>query len=554
MIKLIYMLVSKATKNNWKRLNLNAQDIEKKLTKRANKRYSKKLFIPKEYSTDVSNVELITDIVEKTIDLRECIYYLAVNLLNINGLSTTTKYIYEVLEEFEPKSDKNAQFYLSLKLPTDEKDFLGCVYQSLLNEGSKNIKGSYYTPQSILEEIFPNNIDSSSTFLDPCCGTGSFLLEAANSITSPEQIFGCDMDEVACFIAKINLIIKFKDKEFRPNIFNMDFLGVNNLGNFDIIATNPPWGALSKPDYKKKYPQITSDESFSYFIAECSKHLNHGGKMLFVLPESVLNVKVHSDIRKFILDNFQIEKINLFGRVFSKVLTGVVSLSLRERGETQEDIIIGTNRISQSFFEGNTNYNFSVLDNYDVQLLDKIYSKPYLTLKDSVWALGIVTGDNSRFISENQKNGEKIYSGKNISKDGISDSARYILYDRTQFQQVASGDIYRAKEKLVYKFISKKLVFAYDDKQRLFLNSANILIPKLDGYSIKDVMTFLNSTLFQYIYSKKFNELKVLKGNLLELPFPVKCPDNDLTDDKIFELYDLTNDEISYIKNTVFKL
>ncbi len=554
MIKLIYMLVSKATKNNWKRLNLNAQDIEKKLTKRANKRYSKKLFIPKEYSTDVSNVELITDIVEKTIDLRECIYYLAVNLLNINGLSTTTKYIYEVLEEFEPKSDKNAQFYLSLKLPTDEKDFLGCVYQSLLNEGSKNIKGSYYTPQSILEEIFPNNIDSSSTFLDPCCGTGSFLLEAANSITSPEQIFGCDMDEVACFIAKINLIIKFKDKEFRPNIFNMDFLGVNNLGNFDIIATNPPWGALSKPDYKKKYPQITSDESFSYFIAECSKHLNHGGKMLFVLPESVLNVKVHSDIRKFILDNFQIEKINLFGRVFSKVLTGVVSLSLRERGETQEDIIIGTNRISQSFFEGNTNYNFSVLDNYDVQLLDKIYSKPYLTLKDSVWALGIVTGDNSRFISENQKNGEKIYSGKNISKDGISDSARYILYDRTQFQQVASGGIYRAKEKLVYKFISKKLVFAYDDKQRLFLNSANILIPKLDGYSIKDVMTFLNSTLFQYIYSKKFNELKVLKGNLLELPFPVKCPDNDLTDDKIFELYDLTNDEISYIKNTVFKL
>ena len=96
--------------------------------------------------------------------------------------------------------------------------------------------------------------------------------------------------------------------------------------------------------------------------------------------------------------------------------------------------------------------------------------------------------------------------------------------------------------------------FAYDDKQRLFLNSANILIPKLEEYSIKDVMAFLNSTLFQYIYKMKFNELKVLKGNLLELPFPFILPNGKLTDDKIFELYDLTNDEISYIKNTVFKL
>ncbi len=548
------MLVSKAAKNNWKRLNLDARDIEKKLTKRANKRYSKKLFIPKEYSTDVSNLELIANIVDKTEDLKECIYYLAVNLLTLNGLSTDAKYISEVLEEFKPRSDKNAQFYLTLKLPKGEKDFLGCVYQSLLNEGSKNIQGSYYTPQSVLNKIFPENIDFSLTFLDPCCGTGSFLLEAADRVKSPEQIFGCDMDEVACFIAKINLIIKFKNKEFRPNIFNMDFLGKNNLGEFDIIATNPPWGALSKPDYKKKYPQIKSDESFSYFITECSKHLNPGGKMIFVLPEAVLNVKVHSDIRKFILDNFQIEKINLFGRVFSKVLTGVVSLSLREKGETIEDVIIGQNRISQAFFEGNTNYNFSVLDNKDVKILNKIYSKPYLTLKDSVWALGIVTGDNSRLITNNSKNGEKIYSGKNISKDGISDSVRYIFYDRTNFQQVAPDEVYRAKEKLVYKFVSKKLVFAYDNKQRLFLNSANILIPKLYGYSIKDVMMFLNSTLFQYIYSKKFNELKVLKGNLLDLPFPVKLPDTKLTDDKIFKLYDLTKDEISYIKNIVFKL
>lgn len=89
------------------------------------------------------------------------------------------------------------------------------------------------------------------------------------------------------------------------------------------------------------------------------------------------------------------------------------------------------------------------------------------------------------------------------------------------FQQVAPDLVYRAKEKLVYKFVSKNLVFAYDNQQRLFLNSANILIPKVQNHSIKTVLAFLNSKLFQYVYHTKFNELKVLKSNLLQLPFPL---------------------------------
>ena len=187
-------------------------------------------------------------------------------------------------------------------------------------------------------------------------------------------------------------------------------------------------------------------------------------------------------------------------------------------------------------------------------MLKKIYSHPHQTLDNSsIWAIGIVTGNNKKYISANKNLGEKIYSGKNILKNKISDSENYINYTRENFQQVAPENIYRAKEKLVYKFISKKLIFAYDNKQRLFLNSANILIPKLENYTIKDVMTFLNSTLFQYIYTKKFNELKVLKGNLMELPFPVfdKKKYKKLSDNTIFRIFNLTDDEIKYIKNEV---
>ena len=133
----------------------------------------------------------------------------------------------------------------------------------------------------------------------------------------------------------------------------------------------------------------------------------------------------------------------------------------------------------------------------------------------------ILTNNIWKHIITNAISGEKIYTGKDIAPYILKDTDKYIVYERSKFQQTAPDEIYRADEKLVYKFISKKLVFAYDNKQQLFLNSANILIPKVETHSIKTVLAFLNSTIFQYIYKKKFNELKILKGNLLQLPFPV---------------------------------
>ena len=100
--------------------------------------------------------------------------------------------------------------------------------------------------------------------------------------------------------------------------------------------------------------------------------------------------------------------------------------------------------------------------------------------------------------------------------------------------------------------VGTSTVFAYDNKQRLFLNSANILIPKLEGYTIKEVMAFLNSELFEYIYLKKFNEIKILKGNLMELPFPDK-PGHILTNENIFEIFNLTPDEINHIKSELLR-
>ena len=136
-------------------------------------------------------------------------------------------------------------------------------------------------------------------------------------------------------------------------------------------------------------------------------------------------------------------------------------------------------------------------------------------------------------------------------------SALYILFAPESFQQCARTEYFRAPEKLVYRFIAKYPIVAYDDKQCLCLNSANILIPDLDGISMKSVAALLNSTLYRYYYSMKFSDIKVLKGNLQELPFPklTTTQDNELNSlVSSIQIYNYS-DEIQYkIDNIVYSI
>lgn len=131
---------------------------------------------------------------------------------------------------------------------------------------------------------------------------------------------------------------------------------------------------------------------------------------------------------------------------------------------------------------------------------------------------------------------------------------------------MAPVEKYRAKEKLIYKFISDIPVFAYDDKARLTLNSANILIPQLD-YPLKVILALFNCSLYRYVYKKKFNSLKVLRGDLEQLPLPlwpnhvlayiVELVDEviqekkefNILDEYLLEQFGLSREEKEYIKS-----
>jgi hypothetical protein len=561
-------MVSYATLRNWQKLSV--VSFDEKLNSRANKVMSGKTFIPREYFSNIDNMATAIFIVEsikaKKVSIDCAINSLCLAYLHQNGIvsSASAKFILEFKKTY---CEEIANFIL----PKDEKDFIGIIYQCLQTEGEKNIKGSYFTPQQITDCMAKNLMFAENQkVLDPCCGSGGFLL--AYNHTNPKNIFGYDIDKTAVKIAITNLIVKYKHIDFMPNIVCGDFLLTQTqTKKFDYIITNSPWGTKYQNDYSKHFPQIKSKELFSYFIVKSAQCLKPNGQMRFLLPEAMLHVKTHGDCRKFVLDNFSVSTIKLWGRCFSGVQSNVISLQLSKPNK-QTDTLIETDKekyfVPQETFSKNADCVFTISNTAELELLKKIYTLPYQTLEKSLWGLGIVTGNNQERLSAKQDTAHPmpILTGKEINKYVCSVPKNFFNFDRVNLQQVAKDEIYLAKEKLLYKFISNKLVFAFDDKQSFVLNSANVLIPQIAGMSIKSVMAFLNSKIMQFAYAKSFNQLKVIKSNLCKLPFPyITSKFNDLLtnlvdneqyeriDDELYKFYDLTTDEILLIEKGEIK-
>ena len=137
--------------------------------------------------------------------------------------------------------------------------------------------------------------------------------------------------------------------------------------------------------------------------------------------------------------------------------------------------------------------------------------------------------------------------GSDIYKYRIADSRQYITFRPQEFQQTAPEAIYRAPEKLFYRFINEQLVFAYDDKQRVSLNSCNILIPKIQGLDMKYIMAVLNSRIAQFVFYKKFHSVKVLRTHLEQIPIPLISEEEQ---ERIINVVEKLANEVS-VKNKI---
>lgn len=224
-----------------------------------------------------------------------------------------------------------------------DRDAIGDAFEVFIGPALRGAEGQFFTPRNVVKMIV-DVLDPKpgEKIIDPSCGSGGFLItalghvwahlkeEAKKKNWSDRQLFkrevevatdcfrGIDKDS---FLAKVCKAYMALIGDGRGGIFCENSLlppiewhpvaqSKVQLGTFDIVLTNPPFGAkipikgaavLSQYDlgYKWGRNKATKEPERSskledkrspqiLFLERCLQLLKPGGRMGIVLPESIL--------------------------------------------------------------------------------------------------------------------------------------------------------------------------------------------------------------------------------------------------------------------------
>ena len=407
-------------------------------------------------------------------------------------------------------------------------------YQTSLSESFRNNEGVYYTPVDIVRDLFTTHDRNvpDATFLDPCCGSGNFIIRALELGFQLENIYGYDTDPIAIEITR-RRIFELTGRESK-NIKQVDFFEDStdvNAKIFNYIYTNPPWGKKlenrKRSELAKLFEAGTSIDTCSLFMFASLRRLAPGGQLGLLLPDSFFNIATFEAARARVL-SLQLEVFIDYGRPFKGLLSKAFAFVLKNEAADIKNSTVecraksGTFRKQLGTFCENPKsiINLQTKPEHDT-VIRHLFRRPHVFLsgKDK-WGLGIVTGNNEKFIKSADAEGlVPVFRGSDISNNGLSEATCYITRDFSQYQQVAPLNLYQAPIKLIYKFISSTLCFYCDKEQRFILNSANMIILN-DDFPIapEQLTSLLNSEVINWLFLNLFRTHKILRADLEAIP------------------------------------
>lgn len=210
--------------------------------------------------------------------------------------------------------------------------YLDFAIQRLVASEIRHNAGEFYTPPFLTNKMVEFSYKFGEKVLDPCCGSGNFLiaiikqiLETKKSkedkIKAVKNLFGFDINPMSIFMAEINLLILLREKGFKIplNLFNLNSLNPKNIiekNNFDLVIGNPPWYTFRDIDsieqqnfiknladslnIKPRPKNILNTEIATIFFYQClNLFLKEGGKIFFVLSEGIITGSHASRFRNF---------------------------------------------------------------------------------------------------------------------------------------------------------------------------------------------------------------------------------------------------------------
>ena len=546
-----------------------------RLKSRRNKKHVLNKVVPKKYCEDKKSIELVSDILgdmQGNVEPQDIVvilaeyslkeyrlnkYYEEINCrIELNNMDLSDDFHVfvrsflrgmEVEEILDSLIEKNRSLLLHEPIMLVD-DFLGLLYQSLQLSSMKKKDGVYYTPSRVVHQMVIDSIEKDPNrefnILDPCCGSGNFLLTLLKNGYKYENLFGYEIDEISTFIARTNVFIMSGSKKeslltICENISTRNsYKEILSTKKFDMCIGNPPWGSVISEEnimmISNHYStsKYKSTESFGVFI-ELGTHLvRENGYLCYIVPESLFSVEVHRIIREYMMDNLSLTSVQFFGNCFEGVVAPAVSfLSKKNLGEFVENVVVKNSEnekfVIQKREVSSSSWNLKYDDEVS-DLLSKLQkSSDCVNMNNSAeFALGVVTGDNKKHLEYCKTiNNQPIAKGSDIFKFMVKKPATFIDYKPETFQQVAKNQLYFAEEKLIYRFISDTFVFAYDDTQLLSLNSANVVVPYIKNLDIKYICAILNSRLSHFIFKTQFDSIKILRNHIESIPIKMTSDD-----------------------------
>lgn len=242
--------------------------------------------------------------------------------------------------------------------------FLGDLFEQLLNKGFKQNEGQFFTPMPITRFIWDSlplqtyiSDHGLPNVIDYACGAGHFLTEAVEAINAvrresenswvEKHIYGVEKDYRLARVSKISL---FMNGAGGANIIFGD--GLENYADkgieaetFDILVANPPYSVSGFKQHLKLRNNafrildiVTNDgkEIETLFVERISQLLRPQGLAAVVLPASILSNSSNSYMaaREELLQNFYLRAIVSFGsKTFGATGTNTVTLFLERYNE-----------------------------------------------------------------------------------------------------------------------------------------------------------------------------------------------------------------------------
>lgn len=241
------------------------------------------------------------------------------------------------------------------------RDAVGDAFEVFIGHALKGAQGQFFTPRNVVKMIVEMlDIKIDETIIDPACGSGGFLLEALknvwqkaeseyNKLNWPvneieiekqkiaiENFRGIDKDYFLTKVTKAHMAIM---GDGRGGVFCENSLEKTanwqnktqdkvELGKFDIVMTNPPYGSKIKIDGKEILSQyqlaykwnlvkkenkwektntLKPNEVPQYlFVERCMQFLKPGGRMALVLPEGIFGNDKLGYLREYIINSAKI--------------------------------------------------------------------------------------------------------------------------------------------------------------------------------------------------------------------------------------------------------